>query len=126
MSKMLSKSQFCGGRVRLSTQTFPTADSKGFSHENDAILDGVHAADLALARTGCSGVLRLFVRMPSMPPSAPKLEALRAYAELRRALLPRGWLIPATSLSAVGFTLCQIARFDEMIVSIPPSGSEFM
>lgn len=91
------------------------------SPERDAILAGLRAADAALARARRFAVLELFVGTGQPPNAEPRLEALRAYAELRRALLPQGYWVPTTSLSAMGFTVWQIAQFDALITAAPPS-----
>lgn len=98
-------------RARMSIKTSP--------REREVILAGVRAADAALARWRCFAVLELFVRNRHSPRTAPRLEALRAYAELRRVLLAQGCVVPATSLLAAGFTYGQIARFDALIVAAP-------
>lgn len=91
------------------------------SLERDAIFAGVRAADDALERFREFAVLQLFVRDRQSPRAEPKLEALRAYAELRRVLLFQGHFVPATSLSAAGFTIVQIAQFDAIIVAAWPA-----
>lgn len=85
------------------------------SLERDAVLAGVRAADNAIERFRRFEVLILFERIMHLPIANPKLRALRVYAELRRALLPRGFIIPSTSLSKAGFTANQITRFDALI-----------
>jgi len=87
--------------------------------EYEAIHAGVRAGDAALAQSGMSGVLTLFMEVWGPQIAAPRLQALRTYAELRRVMLPLGHEIPATSLIAAGFTAAQIAEIDTMIVAIP-------
>lgn len=89
------------------------------SPERDAILAGVQAGDAARARFDLTGVLILFMKVRRSDEATPRLEALRFYAELRRALLWRGQDIPATSLAAAGFTAAQIANFDATIAALP-------
>lgn len=89
------------------------------SPEFDAILAGVRAGDAALARFDATGVLTLFTEVRRSNEATLRLEALRNYAELRRALLWRGQAVPATSLAAAGFTAAQIANFDAKIAAIP-------
>jgi hypothetical protein len=63
-----------------------------------------------------SRVGRLFVwfdKSRSIPLADPRLEALRAYAELCRALLPR--VVPATSLEDLGFTIMEIEAAREFV-----------
>jgi hypothetical protein len=90
------------------------------SSERDAVLAGVQAGDAARAHFDETGVLILFMEVWRSVEPSPRLEALRFYAELRRALLWRGQDIPATSLTAAGFTAAQIANFDATIAAIPP------
>jgi hypothetical protein len=88
--------------------------------ERNAILAGVRAADAALARFEQFNVLQLFVKTEQLLLGEPKLQALRAYVELRRALLPQGRVVPGESLLAAGYTTEQIAWSDEIIASTPP------
>jgi hypothetical protein len=63
-----------------------------------------------------SRVWRLFVwfdRSTSIPLANPRLEALRAYAELCRALLPR--VVAATSLEELGFTTVEIEAARQLV-----------
>lgn len=83
--------------------------------ERDAVLAGVAAADAALTQFEQFKVLRLFVGAEHWPSGDSKLDALRAYAELRRALLPQGYSVAATSLLTAGFTVAQIAEVDTII-----------
>jgi O-acetyl-ADP-ribose deacetylase (regulator of RNase III) len=86
------------------------------SLEHDALCAGIRAADAALTRFFRENAsLELFVSHSKAPRTTPKLEALRAYAELRRALSVQSIAIPATSLSIAGFTPTQIAQFDAVI-----------
>lgn len=94
--------------------------------EHKAVFAGIRAGDAARARFDHSGVLVLFGKQATSDPALPRLEALQTSAELRRALLPRGLDVPASSLVAMGFTIAQIACFDEMITGVPdlyPDGS---
>ncbi len=86
--------------------------------ENNAVFAGIRAGDAARARFDQYGVLVLFGKQATSQPALPGLEALQSYAEMRRALLPRGLDIPPTSLVANGFTMAQIARFDAMIADV--------
>ncbi|MBB4858726.1 hypothetical protein HNO88_002052 [Novosphingobium chloroacetimidivorans] len=87
--------------------------------ERQAIHAGVRAGDTALARSGPFGVLTLFMDVRRSHTAAPRLKALRAYAELRRVMLPSGHEIPPTCLVAAGFTAAEIADIDTMIAAIP-------
>lgn len=63
-----------------------------------------------------SRIGRLFVwfdKSRSTPPANPRLEALRAYAELCRALLPR--VAPTTSLEEHGFTTVEIEAARKLV-----------
>ena len=63
-----------------------------------------------------SHIGRLFVwfdKSRSIPLANPRLEALRAYAELCRALLPR--VVPATSLEEHGFTTVEIEAARKLV-----------
>ena len=104
--------------VQASAQT---GCDRSSSPERDAILEGLRAADDALERFRESAVLQLFVGARPSPRAAPKLEALRAYAELRRVLLFQGHFVPTTSLSEAGFTVAQIAQFDAIFVEALPA-----
>lgn len=99
--------------VRRSAPPFATTAST--LSERRAVCAGIRAGDAARARFDQTGVLLLFGERATTKSASPRLMALRTYAELRRALLPRGLDVPATSLVAVGFTVAQIARFDVMI-----------
>lgn len=88
--------------------------------EQEAVCAGVRAGDAALVRFGASGVLELFVERPYRSEAAPRLVALRSYAELRRALLTQGHEVPATSLVAAAYTPAEIAYFDKTIAVAPP------
>lgn len=87
--------------------------------EHEAIHAGVRAGDAALAQSGVSGVLTLFMEVWRSQVTAPRLKALRTYAELRRVMLPLGHEVPATSLVTAGFTAAQIADIDATIAAIP-------
>jgi hypothetical protein len=87
--------------------------------EEDAVRAGVRAGDDALARFDASGVLLLFTDQRHWQVSAQSLHVLRAYAEIRRALLPMGHEIPAATLVAAGYTAAEIAQFDATIAGIP-------
>jgi hypothetical protein len=54
-----------------------------------------------------------FDKSKSIPLANPRLEALRAYAELCRALLPR--VVPPTSLEELGFTAVEIEAARELV-----------
>lgn len=102
-----------------SRQDRPPKDSGIFSPEIEAVRAGVRAGDAALAGFYASGVLLLFSKHMHLELSAQRLDALRTYAELRRALLPSGHDIPATSLVAAGYTIAEIAQFNAAIAAIP-------
>lgn len=89
------------------------------SSEREAIYAGVRAGEAALAQSGASGVLTLFMEVGRSQIATPRLQALRTYAELRRVMLLRGHEVPATSLVAAGFTAAEIAEIDRMIKAIP-------
>lgn len=89
------------------------------STELDAILAGISAGEVALEHARRSGVLKLFLRHARSSSAEPRLEALRAYAELRRVLLADGRRLPSSSLSAAGFTDAQITKSDAIIVERP-------
>ncbi len=89
------------------------------SAEHDAILAGVFAGEIAIEGSHRTGVLKLFVRHAETGSADAKLEALRAYAELRRVFLDQDIRMPAASLSAAGFTDAQVAKFDAVIVAWP-------
>lgn len=100
----------------------PDGASAGISTltlEEEAVRAGVQAGDAALLGLDLSGVLVLFAGRRRSEETAPDLELLRNYAELRRALMSLGRNIPATSLVAAGYTATEIARFDAMIASVP-------
>lgn len=87
------------------------------SPEHKAIVAGTIAGKAALERSRSSGLLELFVRGGQSPRVEPRLEVLRAYAELRRVLAPHDRKVPVTSLLAAGFTAGQIAHFDAIIAA---------
>jgi hypothetical protein len=84
--------------------------------ERDAILHGVRAAEAAL-RCASGGAILLFADRRRL--AGHRLDALRDYAELRRAMLAHGHAVPPTSLRRAGFTSAQIALFDAAIMAIP-------
>jgi hypothetical protein len=83
--------------------------------ECDAIVAGVRAAEVALRRAECSGVLRLFENLSPAKDDDPKLVALGVYAELRRALFRQKRRFPATSLAAAGYSFEEVACIDALI-----------
>jgi hypothetical protein len=85
------------------------------SLEHDAIVAGADAGERALEEFRRYAVLKLFVRDRQSARAEPRLEALRDYAELRRALLSEDRIVPASSLLAAGFTLEQIVQCDAII-----------
>jgi hypothetical protein len=89
------------------------------SPERDAIAAGIRAGDVALKRAQ-GGFLELFVWAGRPTAADPRLDLLRAYAELRRVLRAQGHLVPATSLSVMGFSASQITEFNAMIASTWP------
>jgi hypothetical protein len=86
------------------------------SPERKAILAGMRAGDVALQRAQ-GGVLELFVWAEQSKAADPRLDVLRAYAELRRALRSQGHAVPTTSLSMMGFPASQITEFEAMIAA---------
>jgi len=56
-----------------------------------------------------------FDKSKPAPLANPRLEALRAYAELCRALLPH--VFPATNLEELGFTAVQIEAARELVLA---------
>ena len=85
--------------------------------EREAILAGCRAATAASVRARGYGVLEIFVGVQPVAHAEPKLEALRAYAELRHVLSPRGHSIASGSLLAAGYDADQIAGFDRLIMA---------
>lgn len=95
--------------------------------EQAAVRAGARAGQAAFAQFEASGVLLLFTEQRHRQVTAQGLEVLRTYAELRRALLPMGYDIPATSLVAAGYTTAEIAQFDATIAAIPArAGSTYL
>lgn len=93
----------------------------GATPEQEAIEAGVRAGDDALTRFGSFGALVLFADYRRFEDWSPRLESLRAYAELKRALLRQGHDIPGLSLAAMGYTAAEIAHFDAAIAATSPS-----
>jgi hypothetical protein len=106
-------------RLTLAFDTHKTAPIELTSPELDAILAGIFAGEVVLEHARRSGVLKLFVMHAHSSSAEPRLEALRAYAELRRVILPDDRRLPSDSLSAAGFTDAQIINFDSIIVAWP-------
>lgn len=85
--------------------------------EHEAILAGCRAAIAATERARGHGVLRIFLGTPRVDRAEPKLEALRAYAELRHIMSPQGHSIASSSLLAAGYSGAQIVGFDRLIMT---------
>lgn len=85
--------------------------------EREAIFAGCRAATAASARARGYGVLEIFVGIPTAGHAQPKLEALRAYAELRHVLRQQGHSIASGSLLAAGYDADQIKGFDRLIMA---------
>jgi hypothetical protein len=86
--------------------------------EYRVIIAGVEAANVALAHYRRFGVTILFNQAAAAPLIERRLEALRAYAELRCVLRANGRDLDGSSLLAVGFISPQIDLFDALIASI--------
>jgi hypothetical protein len=106
------------GVLTLFGKTPTSVRERPSSPEHEAIVEGVRAADIALARSRSSAFFELFVGTRQSALTDPKLEALRAYAELLRVLRPPGRAVPPSSLMAAGFTIRQIAHFDTVILRL--------
>lgn len=87
------------------------------AREREAIDAGCRAGIAAMTRFRGQAVLELFVGIPHSERPEPKLDALRAYAELRYVMSPLGRAIDAGSLVSAGYTTDQIARFDTLILA---------
>lgn len=85
--------------------------------EREAIFAGCRAATAASARARGYGMLEIFVGFPPAVRTQPKLEALRAYAELRHVLRQQGHGIASGSLLAAGYDADQIVGFDRLIMA---------
>jgi hypothetical protein len=116
--------------IRQSGQPCPSSDCapvKVATPEQEAIGIGVRAGDAAFDRLDSSGALVLFVDAGASANRSSRLEVLRRYAELKRALLRQGRELPTSSLSAAGYTASEIACFDAAIAAAPPgSGTSLM
>lgn len=85
----------------------PAGESPVFSRlEWQALAIGIMDGRTASMRSRVHGLFVLFGNPKPTALADPKLEALRAYAELGRALLPR--VVAATNLEELGFTALQI------------------
>jgi hypothetical protein len=87
----------------------------------EAIRIGIREGEDTLARSRPFGVLWLFMGRKVRPLADTCLEALRAYAELARVLLPRGRTVPTGALEAAGFSPLQIAALKRTVAA--PAGA---
>ena len=99
----------------------PVGESTVFSRlEWQALAIGIMDGRTASMRSRVYGLFVLFGNPRPTSLANPKLEALRAYAELGRALLPRA--VPATNLEELGFTALQIEAALELVAAEAASG----
>jgi hypothetical protein len=83
----------------------------------EAIRIGIREGEVALARSKPFGLFWLFLGSKARPLADACLEALRAYAELARVLLPRGRAVPTASLEEAGFSPLQIAALKRTVAT---------
>lgn len=83
--------------------------------ECGAIVAGVRAAEAAIDRASTLGALLLFADRERDQYDDRNLDLISAYAELRRALLHFGRIIPAKSLEAAGYSSKQVTRINTLI-----------
>ncbi|WP_242128092.1 hypothetical protein [Sphingobium sp. Sx8-8] len=81
--------------------------------ERMAIKIGIKDGEIVRNRSRLSNVLIFFARPTPVSLANPRLEALRAYAELARALFPRS--VPTMSLEEAGFSASQRRELSDMI-----------
>lgn len=81
--------------------------------ERMVIKIGIRDGEIARSRSRLPDVLVLFVRPSAISRANARLEALRAYVELARALFPRR--VPTTCLEDAGFSGPQVAEALDMI-----------
>jgi hypothetical protein len=83
--------------------------------QDQAIEAGLTDAKNTIKRAGSENVLRLFIRSDLAPLADPKLEALRAYAELSYVLQAEGRIVPSDSLIKTGFSASEIESIEEAV-----------
>lgn len=81
--------------------------------ERMAIAIGIKDGEIARNRSRLPNVLIFFARPKPVSLADPRLETLRAYAELTRALFPRS--VPTTSLEEAGFSASQSRELFDVI-----------
>lgn len=82
--------------------------------ERMAVAIGMNDGAIARRRSGLLNFLIFFTNPKPISLANPRLEALRAYTELARAMFPQS--VPAASLEEAGFSKPQIRELLQMIV----------